>query len=100
MTLKNYDDSRGNIIINLLKYNYRTVGNRCPDFGTCSSEHGFCGVFEKATVSVTFTNPKYDHKLFNELQPCNYNCFVWADMSATNRILAIKAKKRCCCQRV
>ena len=34
------------------------------------------------------------------LQRCIYYCFVWADMSVTNRILAIKAKKRCCCYSV
>ncbi len=34
------------------------------------------------------------------LQQCIYNCFAWADMSVTNRILAIKAKKRCCCYSV
>ncbi len=35
-----------------------------------------------------------------QLQQCIFNCFVWADMNQQNRILAIKAKKRCCCYSV
>ncbi len=31
------------------------------------------------------------------LQQCIYNCFVWADMSATNHILAILRLKSACC---
>ncbi len=49
---------------------------------------------------VCKVNTKWKFKLLYQvcaLQQCIYNCFVWADKSVTNRILAIKAKKRCCC---
>ena len=44
------------------------------------NEKGQIGVFEIL------------HKTVPTLQQFIYNCFVWADMSARNRILAIKVK--------